>query len=84
MERVGIYNVKVAVGFLVRDGKLPDDIQPTLRILAHRVLEVAAERGVRWEEVFEEVVTGESLAGTDRMGGTDHPDPTLHSSPTGI
>ncbi|MEK7064178.1 MAG: hypothetical protein AAB973_01025 [Patescibacteria group bacterium] len=83
-EKAGIYNVRTAVGLLVRNGKLPDNIQPTLGILARKVLGVAAERGVHWEAVFEEVVTGRALRTTDAMGGTDHPDPTRHSSPIAV
>lgn len=81
VEAARIHNVRVAVEFLVKDGKLSGDIQPTVRLLAEKVIRVAAERKVGWEEVFAEVVTGGELTRTDVMGGTDHPDPTLHSSP---
>ncbi len=81
VEAAGVYNVRTAVGFLVRDGKLPEDIQPALRVLAERVLKVAKERGVTPDIVFEELVTAEELKEAFAMGGTDHPDPTLHSSP---
>ncbi len=81
IDAAGAYNVRTAVGFLMRDGKLPDNIQPALRILAERVVEVAKKRGVEPVTVFEELVTAKELKATFAMGGTDHPDPTLHSSP---
>ena len=81
IEAVGAYNVRTAVGFLIRDGELPDNIQPALRILAERVVEVAKKRGVEPVAVFEELVTAVALRETFSMGGIDHPDPTLHSSP---
>lgn len=78
VEAARIYNVRV-----ILEGNFPltDDIQPTIRLSVEAVREVARERGVDWREVFDEVVTGELLKENDAMGGTDHPDPTLHSSP---
>jgi len=81
IDTAGAYNVRTAIGFLMRDGKLPDNIQPALRILAERVVKIAKGRGVAPDTVFEELVTGEELKATYSMGGVDHPDPTLHSSP---
>lgn len=81
IEAAGIYNVRTAIGLQLNNGELPENIQPALRILAEKVLREAAKRGVNWEKVFEELVTAEELKATYAMGGTDHPDPTLHSSP---
>lgn len=81
VEAARIQNIKNAITFLLKDGRLSDDIQPTIRLLAEMTVRIALERGVSWEEVFAEVVTGEQIQRADVMGGTNHPDPTLHSSP---
>lgn len=81
IETAGIYNVRTAIGLRLRNGKLPENIQPALRIMVEKVLGEAIKRGVGWEEVFGELVTVGELEAAFVMGGTDHPDPTLHSSP---
>lgn len=78
VDEATIHNVRMA---LERGWRLGDDIQPTIRMLVAEVRQLAAKRNVSWKDVFDEVVTGEAIRSHDAMGGTDHPDPTLHSSP---